>query len=105
VLAFRDTTSVSPQGAFFMAVRYGDRVLAEGSFPRLGSYYELYNRPVQWTVRLLDGVRPQRYMTLAARVRFSDPWGTEVLSAWVMRTRVTRHSTLHFPTGAGPVND
>ena len=81
----------------FLLVRYGDRVLAEGSFPRLGSYYELYNRPVQWTVRLLDGVRPQRYMTLAARVRFSDPWGTEVLSAWVMRTRVTRHSTLHFP--------
>jgi hypothetical protein len=80
----------------FLLVRHGDRVLAEGSLPRLGSYYELYNRPVQWTVRLLDGVRPQRYMTLAARVHFTDPWGAEVLSAWVMRSRGTRHSTLHF---------
>ena len=85
----------------FLLVRHGERVLAEGSFPRLGSYYELYNRPVQWTVRLLDGVRPQRYMTLAARVHFTDPWGTEVLSAWVMRTRVSRHSTPGSPCAGG----
>ena len=36
----------------FLLVRHGDRVLADGSFPRLGSYYELYNRPVQWIVYL-----------------------------------------------------
>jgi hypothetical protein len=71
----------------FLLVRHGDRVLAEGSFPRLGSYYELYNRPVQWVVYLLDGTRPQRGMTLAARIRFTDPWGKEVLSAWVRKVQ------------------
>jgi hypothetical protein len=30
----------------FVLVRDGDRVPANGSLPRLGSYYELYNRPV-----------------------------------------------------------
>ncbi|MGD0452271.1 MAG: hypothetical protein ABSB69_01615 [Solirubrobacteraceae bacterium] len=69
----------------FLLVRHGDRVLANGSFPRLGSYYELYHRLVQWTVYLEDGTRPQSHMTLAARVRFADPWGTDVLSAWVAR--------------------
>jgi len=69
----------------FLLVRHGDRVLANGSLPRLGPYYALYNRPVQWTVYLLDGIRPQRHMTLAARVHFSDPWGEETLSAWVGR--------------------
>jgi hypothetical protein len=71
----------------FLLVRHGDRVLAEGSFPRLGSYYELHNRPVQWTVYLRDGNRPQPHMTLAARARFTDPWGKEVFSAWVRRAR------------------
>ena len=60
-------------------------VLADGSYPRLGSYYELGDRPYQWIVYLRDGVRVQPHMTLAARVRFSDQWGTEVLSAWVQR--------------------
>ncbi len=74
----------------FLLVRHGDRVLAEGSYPRLGSYYELYHRPVQWTVYLRDGTRRQPHMTLAARVRFTDPWGTDVLSAWVARARRAR---------------
>lgn len=72
----------------FMLVRHGDRVLARGSYPRLGSYYELYNRPVQWIVYLRDGTRPPRpHMRLAARVRFTGPWGRETLSAWVSRAR------------------
>jgi hypothetical protein len=66
----------------FLLVRRGDRVLANDSLPRLGSYYELYRRPVQWTLLLLDGTRAQAHMTLAARVRFRSPWGPEVLSAW-----------------------
>lgn len=70
----------------FLLVRHGDRVLAPGSLPRLGPYYELYNRPTQWTLLLLDGERPQAHMHLAGRVRFSDQWGEEVLSAWVART-------------------
>jgi hypothetical protein len=69
----------------FLLVRHADRVLAPGSFPRLGSYYELYNRPVQWIVDFRDGARAQPGMTLAARVRFTSPWARELASAWVMR--------------------
>jgi hypothetical protein len=80
----------------FFLVRHGDRVLANGSLPRLGSYYELYNRPVQWTVYLVDGTRPQRHRTLAARVRFTSPWRNEILSVWVRHVaprRLTAPST------------
>ncbi len=74
----------------FLLVRHGDRVLAQGSFPRLGPYYEQYNRPVQWIAYLADGTRPPAHMTLAARVRFKSPWGEEVLSAWVRRAGARR---------------
>jgi hypothetical protein len=80
------TQPMEPAIRFFL-VRHGDRPLANGSFPRLGSYYERYERPVQWTVYLTDGTRAHPHMTLAARVRFSDPWGREVFSAWVSRVR------------------
>jgi hypothetical protein len=78
------TQPMEPAIRFFL-VRHGDRVLAVGSFPRLGSYYELYHRHVQWTVYLTDGNKPRRHMTLAARVHFTDGWGHETLSAWVRR--------------------
>ena len=73
----------------FLLVRHGDRVLANGSFPRLGSYYVLGRRPVQMTLFMTNGSRPQRRMALAARVRFTGPWGPEVLSAWVGAPRRT----------------
>jgi hypothetical protein len=76
------TQPMEPAIRFFL-VRHGDRVLATGSFKRLGSYYELYHRPVQWTVYLVDGTRPRRHMTLAARVSFTTGFGPETLSAWV----------------------
>ena len=69
----------------YLLVRHGDRVLADGSLPRLGPYYEQYGRPVQWRVYLTDARRPPGGMTLAARVRFVGPWGPETLSAWVRR--------------------
>jgi len=69
----------------FLLVRHGDRVLANGSYPRLGSYYEQYDRPVQWTVYVADGKPHPRRMKLAARVRFNGPWGIETVSAWVRR--------------------
>jgi hypothetical protein len=72
-------------GIRFLLVRHGDRVLAAGSLPRLGPYYELYNRPVQWSVYLVDGTRPQRHRTLAARVHFTSPWRNEILSVWVRK--------------------
>jgi hypothetical protein len=78
------TQPMEPAIRFFM-VRHGDRVLAPGSFPRLGSYYELYNRHVQWIVELREGTRPQPRMTLVARARFTSPWAKELLSAWVQK--------------------
>ena len=80
------TQPMEPAIRFFL-VRHGDRVLARGSFPRLGSYYEPDDHPVQWIVHLRDGTRPLPHMTLAARVRFTGPWGREILSAWVARAR------------------
>jgi hypothetical protein len=69
----------------FLLVRRGDRVLAPGSFPRLGSYYELYDRPVRWIVDLREGARPQPGMMLVARVRFTSPWARELVSAWARK--------------------
>lgn len=67
----------------FLLVRHGDRVLAPGSLPRLGPYYELYGRPYQWIVDVRDGTRqPTPDMRLLARVRFRSPWGPELVSAW-----------------------
>jgi hypothetical protein len=78
------TQPIEPAIRFYL-VRHGDRVLARGSTARLGPYYERYDRPVQWTVYLLDGTRPQRHMRLAARTYFTGPWGHEVVSAWVRK--------------------
>ena len=75
----------------FLLVRRGDRVLAPDSYPRLGSYYTLGHRSYRWIVYVGDGRRPRPHMTLAARVRFRDPWGTDVLSAWVERAPRARH--------------
>ncbi len=69
----------------FLLVRHGDRVMAAGSFPRLGSYYELSGHPYEWVVYITDGTRPAADMRLASRVSFRSPWGQEVLSAWVRR--------------------
>jgi hypothetical protein len=76
------TLPIEPALRFFLT-RHGDRVLARGSFPREGSYYELYNRHYEWTVLIVDGIRPRRHMRLAARVRFTSIRGTEVVSVWV----------------------
>jgi hypothetical protein len=78
------TQPIEPSIRFFL-VRHGDRPLANGSLRRMGAYYELGDRPVQWRLRLVQGFGRQRRMRLAARVQFNDGWGHEVLSAWVRR--------------------
>ncbi|HTY97035.1 MAG TPA: hypothetical protein VMB91_08355 [Solirubrobacteraceae bacterium] len=75
----------------FLLVRHGDRVMAPGSFPRLGSYYVLSGHPYQWVLYLTDGTRPAAHMRLASRVSFRSPWGREVLSAWVRRVHPRGH--------------
>ncbi len=69
----------------FLLVRHGDRVMAPGSFPRLGTYYELRGHPYRWVVYLSDGIRAAAHMKLVSRVAFRSPWGQEVFSAWVRR--------------------
>jgi hypothetical protein len=86
----------------FFLVRHGDRVLANGSLPRLGSYYELYDRPVRRTVYLVDGTRPQRHRTLAARVHFTSPWRNEVLSVWVRKVQPRRVNAARTPRRRRP---
>jgi hypothetical protein len=73
-------------GIRFLLVRRGDRMLANGSFPRLGSYYEQGKRPVQWILYLTDRTDAQPHMRLVSRVRFDSPWGSQVLSAWVRKS-------------------
>ena len=80
-------------GLRFLLVRHRDRVLAPGSFPRLGSYYVLAGHPYQWVVYITDGARRQPHMRLVSRVSFRSPWGREVLSAWVRRVQPPRRSS------------
>jgi hypothetical protein len=80
-------------GLRFLLVRHGDRVLAPGSFPRLGSYYVLAGHPYQWVVYITDGTRPEPHMRLASRVSFRSPWRQEVLSAWVRRVQPRRRTS------------
>ena len=51
--------------------------------PAAGLLLRALPPPGAWIVLLTDGSRPQRHMTLAARVSFVDGWGHEMLSAWV----------------------
>ena len=83
------TQPIEPAIRFFL-VRHGDRVLALGSFPRLGAYYELYDRPYRWEVLLVNGPTRVHGMRLVARVHVTDGWGTQTLSAWVRRVRRPR---------------
>ncbi len=76
----------------FLLVRHGDRVMAPGSFPRLGTYYELQGHHYQWVVYLSDGTRPAAHMRLVSRVAFRSPWGEEVFSAWVRRATASRRT-------------
>jgi hypothetical protein len=80
-------------GLRFLLVRHGDRVLAPGSFPRLGTYYVLAGHPYQWVVYITDGTRPEPHMRLASRVSFRSPWRQEVLSAWVRRVQPRRRAS------------
>lgn len=88
------TQPIEPALRFFL-VRHGDRVLATGSYRRLGAYYELYHRPYRWEVLLVNGRQARRGMTLVARVHVRDGWGAQTLSAWVRRVgRAPRTVTL-----------
>jgi hypothetical protein len=78
------TQPIEPAVRYYL-VRHGDRVLANGSHQRLGSYYELAGRPYRWFVEIANGSRHRTHMLRAVTVAFSDAWGRHVFSAWVAR--------------------
>ena len=87
------TMPIKPAVRYYLQ-QHGNLVLAQGSFQRLGDYYELGHRPYTWIVDVADGTRlPRQGLTpamrgrlaLAARSQFTDAWGPEVLSVWVAR--------------------
>ena len=78
------TQPMEPAIRFFL-VRHGDRVLAHGSFPRLGSYYELYTAPCSGWCYLTDGSHRARAHDARLPRAFRSPWGRELISAWVQR--------------------
>jgi hypothetical protein len=78
------TQPIEPAIRFWL-VKHGDRPLADGSLPRLGSYYQLNHRHYSWIVWLGNGTTRRPHLRLVARVRFRDQWGAQTLSAWVGR--------------------
>jgi hypothetical protein len=79
------TMPVKPALRYFLVAR-GTRVLAPGSFLRLGSWYELYKRPYREALYLSDVPRPPvKRVPLAFAVSFHE--GTTVNTVYVWRSR------------------
>jgi hypothetical protein len=94
------TMPIKPALRYFL-VRHHVRPLAAGSAPRLGTWYELYNRPYADVVYVNDGVRsPARRARLVDRVRFSDRGMREVVSLWLVRHEATSASRAASPHGS-----
>jgi hypothetical protein len=79
------TMPVKPAVRYFLVAR-GTRVLAPGSSLRLGSWYELYDRPYREAIYLSDVPRPPvERVPLAFRVSFRE--GSTVNTVYVWRSR------------------
>ena len=78
------TLPLKPSLRYFL-VRHHVRVLGRGSYLRLGTWYELYDRPFDHIVWVDDGTRsPAPHARLLKRVRFRDGLGAQVVSLWVL---------------------
>jgi hypothetical protein len=78
------TMPVKPALRYFLVAR-GTRVLAPGSYLRLGSWYELYDRPYREAIYLSDVPRPPvKRVPLAFDVSFRE--GTTVNTVYVWRS-------------------
>jgi hypothetical protein len=79
------TMPAKPAVRYFLVSR-GDRVLAPGSFLRLGSWYELYRRPYREAVYLSDVPRaPANGARLITDVRLQEGARRNTLYAWISR--------------------
>jgi len=75
-------------GLRYFLVRHDVRVLGRGSYLRLGTWYELYDRPFSYVVWVDDGTRaPARHARLVGRVRFRDGFGAQLVSLWALHVR------------------
>ncbi|MFI5003784.1 MAG: hypothetical protein ACHQE6_02100 [Solirubrobacterales bacterium] len=80
------TMPVKPAVRYFLVAR-GTRVLAPGSFLRLGSWYELYDRPYREAIYLSDVPRPPvKYVQLAFHVSFREGSTPSTVYVWLSRT-------------------
>jgi hypothetical protein len=78
------TLPMKPSLRYFL-VRHDVRVLGRGSYLRLGTWYELYDRPFDHIVWVDNGTRsPAPHARLVKRVRFRDGLGPQVVSLWVL---------------------
>jgi hypothetical protein len=86
------TLPLKPSLRYFL-VRHHVRVLGRGSYLRLGTWYELYDRPFDHIVWVDDGTRsPAPHARLIERVRFRDGFGAQVVSLWVLAVHGHRKS-------------
>jgi hypothetical protein len=79
------TMPVKPAVRYFLVAR-GTRVLAPGSYLRLGSWYELDDRPYREAVYLSGVSRPPvKRVRLAFRVSFREGSTLNTVYVWLSR--------------------
>lgn len=96
------TLPMKPSLRYFL-VRHHVRVLGRGSYLRLGTWYELYDRPFDHIVWVDDGTRsPAPHARLIQRVRFRDGFGAQVVSLWVLAVHGHGGSAVSRPATSPP---
>ncbi len=77
------TEPIKPSLRYFLVAR-GTRVLAPGSYLRLGSWYELYKRPYREAIYLSDVPRsPVKHVPLAFDVSFREGAKMNTVYVWI----------------------
>ncbi len=79
------TEPIKPSVRYFLVAR-GTRVLAPGSYLRLGTWYELYHRPYREAIYLSDVPRPPvKHVPLAFDVSFREGATVNTVYVWISR--------------------
>jgi hypothetical protein len=77
------TEPIKPSVRYFLVAR-GTRVLAPGSYLRLGAWYELYHRPYREAIYLSDIPRPPvKHVPLAFDVGFREDFTVNTVYVWI----------------------
>jgi hypothetical protein len=77
------TEPIKPSLRYFLTAR-GTRVMAPGSYLRLGTWYELYKRPYREAIYLSDVPRPPvRHVPLAFDVSFREGSNANTVYVWI----------------------